>query len=185
MVDQEGATIGRGATNKLVIPSEVISNKHCELKWRDSQCLLRDLGSTLGTFYRVSKKKIEPGDIYEMGSVEMVVRKIHIAKKKPSEADNAVQDEIFLDELLDESSKDEPYNFIEIELFKDDHLFRSCTVVESATVGRKGTSSICIPLDDHMSSKHCHIYFENGYFWIEDAPSMNGYPYLTAEFSCD
>lgn len=174
VIDQQGATVGRAPSNKLIIPSEVISGKHCEFKWKDGQCYIKDVGSTLGTFYRVTKEKIRLGDIFELGSVELAVRKIHIANKV-SEAESSVQKEaIPVDVLLNDTSGDEPYNYIEIDLFKDDHLFRSCTVIENGTIGRKSTSSISVPLDDHMSGKHCQIYFENGHFWIEDAPSMNG-----------
>lgn len=135
---------------------------------------MRDVGSTLGTFYRLSKKKLEVGEIYELGSVEIAIKKIHLAPKPKEGAQETITEPLSLDGLFDEDNEPVPYNFIDIDLYKDDQLFRSCTIVEHGTIGRKGNNSICVPLDDHMSGKHCSIYFERNHFWIEDAPSMNG-----------
>lgn len=174
MIEEGTSTLGRGPSNKLVIPSEVISNKHCEFVWKEGTCYVRDIGSSLGTFYRIAKEKLKVGDIYELGSVELVVKKIHIASKPADNQEISQKGPISVDDLLSSTDNSEPYNFVEVDLLKDDHLFRNCMIVESGSIGRKGASSICIPLDDHMSGKHCQIFFENGHFWIEDAPSMNG-----------
>lgn len=173
-VFQAGATLGRGPTNTLVMPNEVVSARHCEFVWKEDRCYMRDMGSTLGTFYRISKKKLELGEIYELGSVEIVIKKINIAPKSSLGVIEPTSGPISLDNLLEDDTEPAIYNFIDIDLFKDDQLFRSCTIVEHGVVGRKGTNSICVPLDDHMSGKHCSIYYDKNHFWIEDAPSMNG-----------
>ena len=64
-------TIGRGAENSLCIPATVVSRSHAELIRVGTDYLLRDLGSTNGSFVngvRVTEQMLNDGDTLRFGS---------------------------------------------------------------------------------------------------------------------
>ena len=71
------AIIGRQTDCQIRIPSSGISRHHCELTLADGKVLLRDMGSSNGTF--VNRKKIQQaqlvaGDLIGIGDLVFVVR---------------------------------------------------------------------------------------------------------------
>jgi len=170
-VTQEGITIGRSTTNGLVLPDDTVSQKHCQVFWKNTSYYIQDLGSTFGTFYRVGLKRLEEGDTFELGSLELAVRKVHVPAK-PSQL--LLVKSIPIDLLFAELDEPGPLPFVSLQLMKDGVMRRECEVIEDATVGRKLTCSIAVPEDDHMSGTHCRIFQRDGAFWIEDLNSMNG-----------
>ncbi len=63
-------TLGRGEDNTLSFPEGSISVHHCEILIRDGQALIRDLGSSNGTFVdgeRVSERLLEAGQSLSLG----------------------------------------------------------------------------------------------------------------------
>jgi tetratricopeptide (TPR) repeat protein len=74
-------TIGRGAENSLCVQATVVSRSHAELIRVGANYLLRDLGSTNGSFVngdRVTERMLNDGDILRFGAggPEMVFRLI-------------------------------------------------------------------------------------------------------------
>ena len=71
---QEGSIyIGREAGNECIVPDPSVSSRHCEALVQDGGLVIRDLGSTNGTFVqgqRVGNALIEPGDNFRLGNVE-------------------------------------------------------------------------------------------------------------------
>jgi hypothetical protein len=68
-------TFGRSGANLHVIPHPSVSNCHCEVVWDGDSVVVRDLGSTNGTFIngqRVQQAVLGPGQILRLGSVEGV-----------------------------------------------------------------------------------------------------------------
>src|SRR5262245_56404968 len=64
-------TIGRGAENSLCVPATVVSRSHAELIRVGAHYLLRDLGSTNGSFVngdRVAERMLNNGDTLRFGS---------------------------------------------------------------------------------------------------------------------
>jgi tetratricopeptide (TPR) repeat protein len=64
-------TIGRGAENSLCVPATVVSRSHAELIRVGANYLLRDLGSTNGSFVngdRVAERMLNDGDTLRFGS---------------------------------------------------------------------------------------------------------------------
>ncbi len=64
-------TIGRGPENSLCIPASVVSRSHAELIRIGDDFLLRDLGSTNGSFVngvRVSEQMLNDGDLLRFGN---------------------------------------------------------------------------------------------------------------------
>lgn len=64
------AAIGRDRQSALTVLHPTVSRRHCELVERDGNILLRDLGSTNGTFIdgqRISEVMLEPGVQFTVG----------------------------------------------------------------------------------------------------------------------
>lgn len=67
------ATIGRGADNEITLGQPLISRRHCQLTESAGRILVRDLGSTNGTFIgseRVERERaLKPGELLTIGTV--------------------------------------------------------------------------------------------------------------------
>ncbi|MBM3975433.1 MAG: FHA domain-containing protein [Planctomycetes bacterium] len=71
----EGITVGRRPENKLVLADTSVSGKHAELRVGADGVVLRDLGSTNGTFVgaaRIVEHTLKPGEKIRFGSVQAV-----------------------------------------------------------------------------------------------------------------
>ncbi len=69
-------TIGRSPDATLAIQGEKISRIHCGIRVWDRDAIIKDYGSTNGTFVnetRVSVAVIKPGDVIRLGSVRIQV----------------------------------------------------------------------------------------------------------------
>jgi FHA domain len=70
----EKTTVGRVSDNMFEIPEASVSSHHAEIHLRGSDVLIKDLGSTNGTFVngeKVSEAVLKPGQILRLGMVEM------------------------------------------------------------------------------------------------------------------
>jgi hypothetical protein len=68
--DGDRAMIGRAESCNLVIDSPTVSRRHAELRLRNGDWLLSDLGSTNGTWvngWRVEQVVLRPGDEVRLG----------------------------------------------------------------------------------------------------------------------
>ena len=71
---QDWVTIGRGDANTFQIVEASISSRHCEVRLRGTELLVRDLISTNGTFVegkKVSEATLKSGQILKLGEVEL------------------------------------------------------------------------------------------------------------------
>lgn len=67
-------TIGRGDTNKVVIPEKSISRNHCRIERIPTGYQLVDRESTNGTFvngHRVTRTTLHAGDEIRMGAISL------------------------------------------------------------------------------------------------------------------
>jgi Nif-specific regulatory protein len=68
-------TIGRAATNRIVLRDELCSRNHCELYRNGSTWVVRDLGSRNGTTVNggpvVGERELESGDLIQIGPYEL------------------------------------------------------------------------------------------------------------------
>src|ERR1041385_3372916 len=67
-------TIGRAAGNQIQIAEASISARHCEIRLRGNELLVRDLDSTNGTFImgeRITYGVLRLGQILRVGQVEL------------------------------------------------------------------------------------------------------------------
>ena len=67
-------TVGRSPSCDLQIPHESVSGTHCEITVDGSTFVVRDLGSTNGTFLNhepIQQITLQPGQRFQVGSVEV------------------------------------------------------------------------------------------------------------------
>ena len=66
--------LGRSSTCELVLADDTVSRRHAELRIDDGCWLLRDLGSSNGTWVngrRVMEAEVRPGDVVNLGGAEI------------------------------------------------------------------------------------------------------------------
>ncbi len=73
-IPDEPVIVGRGDTCDLILADTQISKRHCELRIDDDEVVLRDLGSTNGTFVngnRVHHCSLRAGDVVTLGECRL------------------------------------------------------------------------------------------------------------------
>ena len=79
------AVLGRACEVTLPLPHPLVSRRHCELVDRDGSLLVRDLGSTNGTFVgseRITESVLEHGQLLTVGTV--IFRAFHAGHPLPA-----------------------------------------------------------------------------------------------------
>ena len=67
-------TVGRVSDNAFEIPEASVSSHHCEIFLRGNDVVVKDLGSTNGTFIngeKIEEGVVKPGQILRIGMIEM------------------------------------------------------------------------------------------------------------------
>ncbi len=67
-------TIGRAPGNNLQLAEQSVSGRHCEVLLRDNELLVRDLGSTNGTFIKdtpITEGLLAFGQVLRVGEIEL------------------------------------------------------------------------------------------------------------------
>ena len=68
--------VGRASTNEFQLDDPSVSSAHCEIVQSDQSVLVKDLGSTNGTFIDgepIQEARLEPGQTLRLGTLEMVL----------------------------------------------------------------------------------------------------------------
>lgn len=90
-LDGETTMVGRRPDSTLRVASSDVSRQHCQLVVKDGTVVVKDLGSSNGTFVngqRVAEKQLAPGDRLTVGPVVFVVQiDGEPAEIKPSDAE--------------------------------------------------------------------------------------------------
>ncbi len=71
------ATIGRRQDCELRIPTHDVSRQHCRLDLTGDKPVLKDLGSSNGTYVngqQISEKQLNPGDVLTIGPVAFLIQ---------------------------------------------------------------------------------------------------------------
>lgn len=75
-IAQGPVSVGRSADNGLQVNDPSVSGHHCEIEVQDGTVLLRDLGSTNGSFVNnkpVRQSLVHPGDCIRLGNIRFVL----------------------------------------------------------------------------------------------------------------
>src|SRR5262245_36480768 len=86
--DRDTFTIGRDASNAIVIASNFVSKAHAVLQRRDGHWLIEDQGSANGTRLNGAPVKVHavaPGDVIEVGDQRLVL--VDRSRRVPAPAD--------------------------------------------------------------------------------------------------
>ncbi len=79
ILNKEQSIIGADPANDVVLNDLTVSRRHCEIRFTPTGCLLRDLGSTNGTFvfgFKVSEVALEYGAEFCVGQTRLVLRSL-------------------------------------------------------------------------------------------------------------
>jgi len=79
-------TIGRGDNNDLMIEDDFFSRNHLQIEAKDQCIIIRDLGSTNGTYVNNAKIKdatINMNDSFTLGGIEFFLKKGSVKEFKP------------------------------------------------------------------------------------------------------
>src|ERR1041384_5695987 len=85
----EKTTVGRVSDNAFEIPEASVSSHHAELTLRGNDLLVKDLGSTNGTFIngeKIEEAVLKPGQILRVGMSEMRLETGDFAVAAPATA---------------------------------------------------------------------------------------------------
>eukprot|EP00826_Nyctotherus_ovalis_P034989 TRINITY_DN2960_c0_g2_i13.p1 TRINITY_DN2960_c0_g2~~TRINITY_DN2960_c0_g2_i13.p1 ORF type:complete len:373 (-),score=76.71 TRINITY_DN2960_c0_g2_i13:81-1199(-) len=153
-VSDSGINIGRhNVSNEIVIPEGTVSRKHCKVYYNDKGAFIEDVGSTTGTFLMLKHKTIikegktvcEVGFMFQLGGSEFRATAI---------------------------SPDEPK--VTIEMFEGVDAVKKVELGRlGGYLGRDAKNEVALPKDQQVSSRHAHIWFEEGEFYVEDEGSTN------------
>lgn len=112
----ERTTVGRLDDNAFCVPEQSVSSHHCEVLLRGSEVVVRDLGSTNGTFIGgqqiTTEGALKPGQILRLGNLQ-----VRLEGDNPPPAKRQLDQTVVLpqgvklDEL--ETSGPKPTNFAE------------------------------------------------------------------------
>jgi len=135
----EKTVVGRRQDCGLRVPTRDVSRQHCEIVLEKGALVVRDLGSTNGTYVnnkRVAEAKLSAGDHLAVGPVEFVVQidgkpekiEFPVAPARPAErptpAPSSAADEVDTEEILDLDELDldveEPISAVEAVLDEDE-----------------------------------------------------------------
>ncbi len=67
-------TVGRAPGNAFQLPEQSVSGRHCEVLLRGNELLVRDLGSTNGTFIKdtpIAECRLGSGQVLRLGEIEL------------------------------------------------------------------------------------------------------------------
>jgi pSer/pThr/pTyr-binding forkhead associated (FHA) protein len=101
-------TVGRVSDNAFEIPEASVSSHHCEIFQRGGEVVVKDLGSTNGTFIngeKIDEAALKPGQILRVGMIEMRLESgeptpsTTAATKKQLEQTRIIPQGVKLDEL--------------------------------------------------------------------------------------
>lgn len=76
-IDKNGATIGKGSDNNIIINDKTVSSHHSKIYFNNGYYFLEDLQSTNGTYLnakKIFKEKINHNDTFKFGKCEGILR---------------------------------------------------------------------------------------------------------------
>ena len=160
---EDEVTIGRGAgTVSLADPS--VSPIHAFVTWRDDGLLLRDAGSTNGTYLRVrDATMLNSGDVFHIG--EQFLR---------FESNLDFTDERPAGGAAFGGTPPRAWHFRLVQLLPGEREgLVHCSLRSTVTIGREGCD-LEFPYDVYLTAEHCRVERYDHCFRLVDSQSRNG-----------
>jgi enamine deaminase RidA (YjgF/YER057c/UK114 family) len=86
VLNKDGCCIGSGPANDVVLDDSTVSRRHCQICFTPKGCLIRDLGSTNGTYVygvKVSEAFLDHGTEFRLGKTSLVFRSLKDTGRAP------------------------------------------------------------------------------------------------------
>ncbi|MFT7581944.1 MAG: pSer/pThr/pTyr-binding forkhead associated (FHA) protein, partial [Myxococcota bacterium] len=170
--DGEPVMVGRrsGATIKVRNPS--VSGKHCVVQWMEEEVIVRDLGSSNGTFInanRVRRGELQDGDILRAGRFELRVSFVEHKDLAQAEYDEWGDD----DWQDDEFDTGPPRYHI---IYADDRgQLTGVTMSASERILAVGSEGCEINVENReVEPEHCEISWDEGVLVVTDLKTESG-----------
>src|SRR5712671_2633565 len=80
--------LGRGFANDFKIENPSVSSSHCQIVLEAGRAVIKDLGSTNGTFVNrspISEATLQPGQTIHLGGVEILFHGDSVPLARPAE----------------------------------------------------------------------------------------------------
>lgn len=155
-------TIGSHPDNTILVKNKLVSYFHTVIVNLNGKFVLRDNGSTTGTFVKVEEPlELEQRMVIEIGSQQFIVSKIFVDER-----------------TLRRESQDSLYkmktDFVELSFFGSRSSHNKMRIYDDTTIGKNIDNSLPFPTDYNMSDYHCRIIQVGHKFFLEDLVSTNG-----------
>ena len=146
----DGKTVVGRVEGEVLVPTDpAMSTRHAVFQVEDRRCLIRDLGSTNGTFVAITRgEPLEPGSVLLCGSQRLLVR----TRRDPKGTEHL---EIVQVLPLGHSGRVH-------EITKD-----------SVVVGKSSRADFSFPEDQYLSRRHCEIVSTGRGLVVRDLGSTN------------
>lgn len=155
-------TIGKEEGNTLVLQRQNISRKHCEIAYYNNQYVVKDLGSSNGTFVNGQKITtpviLKDGDAIQLG--DFTVK--YIERDSPRRVVTAQP-------LADVQAR----VYLRIKDIKEGTERVFPIIKSTVIIGKADDVDVVIP-KQNVSRRHSEILFQGGNYYIKDLGSANG-----------
>ena len=201
---REKLSVGRAASNDLPVSCGSVSGRHCELEFIDGFWWVRDLGSRNGTAVdnvRCQQSRIAPGSILRLANQRFRID--YQAPKSATAEDSAMSCLLTGDSKVElsfaSSASNSSSSIVAAEspprqkpaselrpAYQTSGLFRAlgklvpCSggdpiplLGSPLVIGRRSACDIALKFAD-VSSRHCTLTFEEGFWVVDDQQSTNG-----------
>jgi len=195
-------TVGRKSECDVVIACSSISGRHCELELIDGVWWVRDLQSKNGTAvngHKIERNKIAPNNLLTLGRQRFMVE-YQAQKKSAPPGPRDAEDDLALEFLMnDPDQKSAPELPTTADFEKSSPVLKTAAPLSRSqlpvidfgklvpcgggapiplrasqlVLGRSPECDVRIRFPS-VSSRHCKLTFENGYWMVEDLNSTNG-----------
>ena len=152
-------SLGSGPQNNLVIADPSVSPQHAKLITLDDKLYLKDNNSSHGSFVnneKVDKKELNPGDIFRLGNVEIVVMDPRESLSQPA---------------LTDARLDAHWSLVSNGSWLSGQEY--FITKNPTTIGRSNNCDIVIP-GTHLSRQHAELKVQGNLLHVRDLASANG-----------
>lgn len=147
---REGVTVVGRVEGDVRVPSDpAMSTRHAALELEGRRCVIRDLGSTNGTFVALTRgEPLEPGSVLLAGSQRLLLR-----SRPDREGDRGA-------EL--------------VQVLPLGHTGRTMSLSrDSIVIGKSSRADFAFPDDQYLSRRHCEVVHTGRGLVVRDLGSTN------------